>query len=199
MRFYKLVSILLHPIVIPTIATILYFSVVPIHIPIKQQYLLLSIIFITTYITPLILLVFLKAIGYIKSFHIHTIKERKIPLFFMIGLFFILGKVFYKIPFIRDFSYLFFGSCIGLIIVYLLFFIKIKASLHLLSMGSMIGGLLLIQRIYTITIVPTISILILFSGIVASSRLYLKAHTEKEVYLGFFLGVISQFITYFIL
>lgn len=199
MRFHKLISTLLHPIVIPTIATILYFIITPSTIPKKQQYVLLSVIFMATYIIPLILLVFLKAIGYIESFRVHTIKERKIPLFFMIGLFFILGKVFFTIPFVRDFSTLFFGTCIGMIIIYLLFFIQIKASLHLLSMGSMIGAFLLIQWMYTITTLPIISILFLLSGILASSRLYVKAHTPKEIYLGFFIGIAGQFIAYFIL
>lgn len=180
----------------PTIGVLLYFILSPTTINRGHQYALLGVVFVATYIIPVLLLVFLKAIGYIKSFQVKTIEERKIPLFFMISLFFILGKTFFKISIARDISYLFYGTSLALTIVYFVFFTKIKTSLHVLSMGSAVGYFLVFQQIYGISVLPIIVVFIILSGMLASSRLHLKAHVPKEVYLGFFVGFISQFIAY---
>ena len=94
MRWQKFISTLLHPIVIPTIGIILYFILTPINLSRHQQYTILAVVFITTYIIPIFLLILLKNIGSIKSYQVHGIKERKIPMFFMMTLFYMLGKFF---------------------------------------------------------------------------------------------------------
>jgi len=40
-------------------------------------------------------------------------------------------------------------------------------------------------------------LLFLLSGLIASARLHLKAHTEKEVYIGFFIGFISPIVLFY--
>lgn len=199
MRWHKFISTILHPIVMPTIGILLYFIFSPINLSRQQQLTILSIVFITTYIVPLLLLVFLKAIGYIKSYQVFSIKERKVPLFFMIALLFFLAELFQRLNIVKDLSYLFYGIVLGLTITYFLFFTRLKSSLHLLSMGGAVGYFLIFQEIHGINILPIIIIFIILSGLLATSRLYLKAHTPKEVYTGFFLGFTSQFIVYFLL
>ncbi|CAM1346059.1 conserved membrane hypothetical protein [Tenacibaculum crassostreae] len=199
MRWHKFISTILHPIVMPTIGIILYFIISPITLASRQQYTILAVVFIATYLIPLLLLVFLKSIGYIKSFRVYSINERKFPMFFMMLLFLFLGKIFASMTVIKDLSYLFYGTVLGLSAIYLLFPFKIKGSLHLLSMGVAIGYFLLFQQMQSINILPLIITFILLSGLLASSRLYLKAHTVSEVYIGFFIGLLSPFIAYYIL
>lgn len=199
MRWHKFISSILHPIVMPTIGILLYFIFSPTQLTQKQQLTVLSIVFIATYIIPLLLLVFLKAVGYINSFQVFSIKERKVPLFFMITLLFFLAELFRKLSIVRDLSYLFYGIVLGLIITYMLFFTNLKSSLHLLSMGGAVGYFLIFQEIHDINTLPIVITFIILSGILATSRLYLKAHTPKEVYTGFFLGFCTQFIVYFAL
>lgn len=199
MRWHKFISVILHPIVIPTLGVLLYFMLVPISIHKEQKLAILSIVFIATYIIPLFMLVFLKAIGQIESYQVSTIKERKVPLFFMVTLFFVLGKNFQETVITRDLSYLFYGTTLALIFVYFIFLFKLKTSLHLLSMGSAVGFFLVFQQLYGFSILLIIAIWLLLSGILGTSRLYLKAHTHKEVYLGFFVGLISQFLVYWVL
>lgn len=199
MRWHKFISTILHPIVIPTIGILLYFIFTPINLNKQQQLTILGIVFVSTYIVPLLLLVFLKAIGYIKSYQVFSIKERKVPLFFMIALLFFLAELFQKLNIVKDLSYLFYGIVLGLTITYFLFFTRLKSSLHLLSLGGTVGYFVIFQEIHSINILPVIIVFIILSGLLATSRLYLKAHTPKEVYTGFFLGFISQFIVYFLL
>jgi len=199
MRWYKFISTILHPIVMPTIGILLYFIFSPITLNKQQQLTVLSVVFIATYLIPLLLLVFLRSIGYIKSFRVHTINERKLPVFLMMTLFMFLGKLFANMSIVKDLSYLFYGTVFGLGLIYMLFPFKIKGSLHLLSIGIAIGYFLLFQQLQGIYILPVIISLILLSGLLASSRLQLRAHTVKEVYIGFFIGLFSPFLAYFIL
>ncbi len=199
MRWHKFISTILHPIVMPTIGIILYFILTPVNLSRQQQYTILAVVFVATYIIPILLLVLLKYIGYIKSYQVHGIKERKIPIFFMMTLLFMLGKFFLGITHIRDLSFLFFGVVFGLGFIYILFVTKTKASLHLLSMGAATGYFLLFQQIHNLYILPIIITFIFLSGLLASSRLHLKAHSAKEVYLGFFIGLMSPFLAFYLL
>ncbi len=197
MKFQKSISILLHPIVIPTIGSLLYFLLIPHRIHKSQQFIVLGVIFIATYLTPLLVLLVLKSIKTIHSFELSTIKERKIPLFLMVLLFLFLGGKLSEISILRDFGILFSGASYALIVVYFLFILRIKTSLHLLSMGMILGFFLVLAILYSISLLPLIILFILLSGILASVRLILKAHTPKEVYLGFFLGITSQFLAFY--
>lgn len=199
MRWHKFISTILHPIIMPTIGILLYFFFSPIGLNKQQQYTILAIVFVATYLIPMLLLVFLKSIGYIKSFRVHSINERKFPIFFMMTLFLILGKMFASMSIVKEISYLFYGTVFGLGFIYLLFPFKIKGSLHLLSIGVAVGYFLLFQQIQAVYVLPVIISFIFLAGLLASSRLHLKAHTVKEVYLGFFIGLIAPFIAYYAL
>lgn len=156
-------------------------------------------VFVSTYFIPLLVLILLKALNQIQSYQVKTIKERKLPMALMIVLFYVLGNSLFNIAQIRDIGLLFYATSFGLIAVYILFIFKLKTSLHLLSMGISIGFFLLMSWSYGISLLPLILILILLSGLLASARLYLKAHTPREVYLGFFIGLICPFITNYFL
>ena len=199
MKFQKLISVLLHPIVLPTIGVLLYFLMVPHTIKSEQRFFIIGFVFTTTYLIPLGILIILKGLKLIHSFKLHTIKERKIPLFLMILFFTVLGNVLLSTVVFRDFGMLFYGTSFGLILVYLFSIFNIKVSLHLLSMGSIVGFFIIMGMEYMTPLTHILLILILFSGLLASSRLHLKAHTPKEVYLGFFFGMITQTAVYYLL
>lgn len=199
MNWQKYISTLLHPVVMPTIGILSFFLITPNRISIRQQTYLLTILFLATYVLPMLLLVFLKLIGKIKSFEVRSIEERKIPLFIMISVFLALGRFFNSLTIVRELTYLCFGTLLGLIIVYFIFFTKTKTSLHLLSMGSAIGFFIVLQLLYNVSLLPLIVIFIILSGLLATARLDLKAHTPKEVYLGFILGILSQLTIYYFL
>ena len=196
MKFHKLISVILHPIVIPTIGVILFLLITPNEIKKERQYLLISIVFFSTYVVPLISLIILKSLGIIKSFQVKSINERKIPLFIMLILFYILGKFLINIYDFRALGILFYGTNISLAFVYLLFSFRIKSSLHIMSLSSALGFFLIYGNINAISTLPISVIIIILTGVLASSRLHLKAHNTKEIYLGFFIGLIGQFIAY---
>lgn len=199
MRWHKFLSTILHPIVMPTVGILLYFFLSPFTISFPEQLYFLTFVFSLTYVIPIIILITLKLTRKISSIDLPSIKERKVPLFIMMCLFLFLARYFSNFRNVQDLSYLFYGTLLGLIGIYLIFALGIKTSIHLLSMGSAVGYFIVFQLIYNISVTPLILILILLSGLLASSRLYLKAHTPKEVYLGFLLGIGTQLISYSIL
>jgi len=199
MRFHKIISTILHPIVIPTLGVLLYFIFVPNTILRKQQLLILVLVFGVTYIVPILSLILLKALNFIEDFQVKTIKERRFPVIFMIFLFYLLGNILGKSSVLEDLEFLFYGTSLSLSCIYLLFSFKLKSSLHLVSMGNAVCFFLIISNLYSLSILPIIMILILLSGLLASSRLYLKAHSPKELFLGFSIGIISQLVIFFYL
>lgn len=197
MKWQKIISTILHPIVLPTIGLLLYLLLIDVNINRQQQLIIFSIIFVATYIIPLLLLLFLKGFGVITSFQLSTIKERKIPLFLMTALFFSLGKMFMALPLVRELGLLFYGTTISLILVYFLFLFKIKSSLHILSLASTISFFLLIDLFnHRIVLFSLISVLFVLTGILAKARLDLKAHTAQEVYIGFCIGFLGPLISF---
>lgn len=199
MGFYKFISVILHPIVVPTISVMLYFLLIPNTFISEQKLNILSLIFIATYLIPLLVLVVFKKLKIIETYHPESLHERKLPLALMVTLFYILGNTLNNIINLRDVSALFYATSIGLFIVYILFYFKIKASMHLFSIGILIGFFMILSNRYTQSFIIAISILFLIAGLLGSARLYLKAHNTKEIYIGFFTGILSSITMYFFL
>lgn len=196
MKFHKFISTILHPIVLPTLGVFLYFVFVSQSFEKRLQLIVLGLVFALTYVVPVLLLLFLRNFGFIKDFQVSTIKERRFPVIFMIFLLYFLGNTIIQIPTIRNLGILFYGTSLSLTCIYVLFSVKLKSSLHLVSMGNMIGFFLIMTNINSLSMLPIIILLILLSGILASSRLYLKAHTPIELLIGFSLGIVCQFILF---
>lgn len=199
MRFHKIISTILHPIVIPTVGVMLYFIYISNNFEINLKFSVLSVVFIVTYLIPLFILIVLKRFRIIKSYQTETIKERKLPVALMILLFYALGNRINHLNNLEDLAALFYASSVGLFIIYILFFFKIKASIHLLSLGISIGYFMILSWNYSQSFILIIAILILLSGILGSARLHLKAHKNHEIYIGFFLGICSPIVLSLIL
>ncbi|UAM99985.1 hypothetical protein K8354_00145 [Polaribacter litorisediminis] len=174
----------------------LYFLLVPNTIVSSQKLTILSLIFTITYLIPLLILILFKKLKIIKNYQTNSIKERKLPMALMIVLFYLLGNT---ISNIGNLSHLFYATSLGLLLIYILFFFNIKASVHLLSLGLFISFFMVISILYAQSYILLITIIFLLSGILASARLNLKAHTTKEIYIGFFIGIMAPFLVYAIL
>lgn len=199
MKIPQFISALLHPIVIPTVGLMLYFLVSPTNFESTQKLGVLSLVFIVTYLIPLLILVLFKKLKLIDSYKTETIHDRKLPVAIMLVVFYLLGNTLHHIQNFNEISLLFYATSLGLVIVYILFHFQIKASIHLLSFGIFIGFFMVLSSIHNQSYILIIILNLLISGIVASARLYLNAHKPKEIYIGFFIGVVAPIITYCIL
>ncbi len=194
--FYKIISFVFHPIFFSTLGTLLYFIISPQYIPDKYKKIIIAVIFISTCVLPLFLLIILKKLKLIQSFKLKTIEERKFPILFLIILTFMLGKMLLSTKIVSILGLSFYGGSIAFIIIFLLFSFNIKTSLHTLGIGSLIGLIMVMSIEYQINLTLLTTILTIAFGFIATSRLKLNAHQPKEVYLGVFLGIITQFLSY---
>ena len=196
MFFFKLISYLFHPLLFSFIGSFLYLILTPKHIIKKQEYIILIIIFMSTYVLPVFVLALLKRMNMIQSYKLDTIEERKFPIIFFIILSFMVGNLLINIQIVDLLAYSFYGIAISLSLTYLFFYAKIKTSLHMIGIGGILSFIIIMSFEYKLNYNLIIAVLFLLSGLIAVSRLALKAHKPKEVYIGFLVGMISQLISY---
>lgn len=195
-RFSKIISHTLHPIVFPIIGVFLYFIFIPRYISSSTKRTLLISIFISTYILPIVFMYLIKRLKFIDSYYLKTIEERKFPLLFFTILSYLLGILLYRIHIVPGLALFFFGVTLTLLIAYLLTFVNFKISLHTMGIGGLIGFLGLLSYTYEVNLIGVIAFFFVIAGYIASSRLKLEAHEEKEVYFGFIVGLAMQLIVY---
>jgi hypothetical protein len=196
MRFFlTTISFLFHPIFIPIGGTIAYFLITPKHTPIEVQAGTVLPIFILTVIIPIVTYLILKNIGVVRTISMATTTERRYPVaIYIVLLLMILYKV---IPnnFILELYFYFIGLAGALFTCLVLLFFNIKASLHLVGVGGLLMYLIILSVHFEMNIIIAISLFIGITGLVASSRLYLKAHTKPELLIGLCIGLLSQLLT----
>ncbi len=193
--FQKVISYIFHPLFIPIAGTFAYFLITPKYSPLELQSGNILPIFILTVIIPIITFLILKNIGYINSIQLPTIQERKYPLYIYLALLFMV--VYKVIPnnYIVELYFYFVGLIAATLATLILLLFKIKSSMHLLGMGSLLMFLINLSIHFEINITLALSLCIFAIGLVATSRLYLKAHTKAEIFIGFCIGLISQLLT----
>ena len=196
MFFYKFISYLLHPLLFSFLGTFLYLYLSPEHMVKQQEYIILLIVFVSTYIIPILLLTLLKKVNLITDYHLRTIEERKFPILFFIILSFLIGRTLLNIRIVDLLAFSFFGIAFGLSLTYLFFALKIKSSLHMLGIGGIIGFVMIMSYEYQLNFNALLAGLILVAGLIGVARLSLKEHTPAEVYIGFLVGVTSQWLSY---
>ena len=195
-KISKFISYFFHPINYPVVGSLIYFLLVPKYMYKPQEYLILTVIFIATYIIPVAILLVMKNFGMIQSLHLKGIEERKFPTVLLIAISIIMGNWLLKSSVVDLLSLLFYGYALAMVFVYIGLYRDIKISLHTLANSGLLGFVICFSLHFQLNVIAVISALIVISGLVGSSRLQLKSHSVKEVLLGYVVGLGSQFIVY---
>lgn len=120
------------------------------------------------------------------------ISQRKIPLLLQIMLFAVLIKKSVTIDRFSSLYFFFVGGLLSTIFAFLLLYFKLKASIHMIGISSLtifIIGLSIHNQVNTVN---TVTFFVFMNGLVASSRFVMKAHSNKELLVGFLCGLIPQ-------
>lgn len=193
--FFKVVSYTFHPLFVPIAGTMAYFMITPKYSSLELQSGNILPIFILTVIIPIISYLILKNIGLVSSIFMPTVRERRYPLYIHILL---LSMILYKVipnNYTVELYYFFLGLIASAIASLFLLFFRFKSSMHLMGLGSLFMFLISLSIHFEINITLVLSLLTLLMGLVATSRLYLRAHTKAELLIGLFIGLISQLLT----
>ncbi len=192
----RFISYVFHPLFIPIGGTVAYFLVTPKFNSLELQSGNILPIFILTVIIPIIFYFILRNMGLIKTIFADTLAERKYPLYLSMLIYLMILYKVIPLNYINELYYFFVGLLIGSFATLIMLFFKVKSSIHMLGMGSILAYLIGLSIHFEINITIAISLLTLFCGLVATSRLFMKAHTPTELILGFMLGSCAQLFTY---
>lgn len=194
--FFKLGSILFHPLLMPLLGSAIYFYLTPRFIEnelITSHLLAIGIITITI---PIVVFFLLKTLGQVESIYLRTAPERKYPLMIQCILLLLVIKLVFN-PFLNpEIYYFFIGILFTTMTALITVFFKIKVSLHQAGVAGILFFLIGLSAHFKINLLPLISFFLFVNGWVASSRLQAEAHTNSELGVGFFIGAFPQFILY---
>jgi membrane-associated phospholipid phosphatase len=197
--FAQFISYLLHPLMLPTLAFGLILFITPIGLlPVPEKYSLklLLVISMLTLLMPLCLILIFYTTGVFKSLTMEGREERLMP-FLLITIFYSgvtyllgFGNGFDRLPIL---SIVVGGIALSIALVTLItYFWKISA--HSTGMGGVLGVLIAIYLKYAeLSLFTPILVSFILLGMLMSARLYLKAHTPVQVWLGSLLGLVINF------
>lgn len=201
----NLISIICHPVFMPVVmAFVLYkintssFS----NISDQKMYQWLGILALNTIFFPLVTVFLLKRLNFIESITLKTSKDRIIPLIATMIFYFWAYMVFknFKPPTIAPqiLKIFLLGNFWGIICVFMVNIFK-KVSMHAAAAGSMMGILVVVMIISRVNIFVALMVAIVVAGIIGTSRLVLRAHTQGEIGIGYVIGIVSHLAAYYYL
>lgn len=188
----KSISYVLHPLIMPLLGVLFYFSKTPRFIP---EPIIQAKVFSTVLLTvllPILVYYLLKTLNKVETIYLKSTHERKLPLLinsFIISL--VITRVF-TFNEIQELYYFFIGVLLSTLICLILAVFKIKASIHMLAASGFFMFALGLSIHFKININGTIALMTILLGAIATSRLHLKAHTYPELFIGSLTGCIPQ-------
>lgn len=210
------ISVLLHPVFMPLICCVLLYATMPgLFADIKPKILSgwFGMIIINTVIFPILLMLLLKGLGFIKSIYLKDVKERVIPLIGIMVFYFWAYWVVKNVgvpsapdaawvtktvegPRVPELAHiLLLGNFWGLIVVFLVT-IFFKISMHTSAAGSLLG--------FVFVMILVSKSLLLFPLLLAAgaaiaigwARYSLGAHSSRQLWMGYAVGIAAQFGAY---
>jgi hypothetical protein len=196
----KLVSVVFHPLFIPVYIAWFLIQVVQVF-PAAQPFdrTLLLLRFVVMYsVFPLVTILLLRGLGFIKNIYLRTQKERIIP-YVACGLYYFwMWYVLRNQPqtpkqLVLFTLAIFVASSAGLMLNS-----YFKISMHALAAGVAVAFMVLMGFLSFTDYGFYISLTLLAAGIVCTARLVNNDHNPFEVYAGLVVGILSQLVVYWI-
>ncbi|MBT8244950.1 MAG: hypothetical protein HKP48_02630 [Winogradskyella sp.] len=188
----KSISYVLHPLIMPLLGVLFYFSKTPRFIPEPVSQAKIFSTVLLTIILPVLVYYLLKTLNKVDSIYLKSTNERKLPLlinFFIISL--MITRVF-PLNEIEELYYFFIGILASTLLCFILAIFKIKASIHMLAASGFFMFAVALSIHFQININGTIALMMILLGAIATSRLHLKAHTYPELLIGSLTGLLPQ-------
>lgn len=165
-----------------------YFSLI---IPMEGKIRILLLIFIVTFIFPVMVILFFRSTNVIRSLYQLSRQERKFPYITTIAFYLMAYYLLKNVQISPIFHYFTFGAAVLSMTVFAInFFWKISA--HMIAIGGITGMLLGLAFTGIVGNPYLVVIAVFIAGIVGFARLQLNANTHAQVYSGFVLGVLGM-------
>lgn len=186
-------SYVFHPLFVSLYAGIFFFFVTKGFYYPHEIYLTLIQIAILTVFLPLSMYYLLKSLGLIKTgIMLNETRERRLPLAFQAMFFLVLTQHSFSTIVVPELYFFYTGALISTFLALVLSVFHFKASIHMIAITGLTFFITGMSIHYGIQFLFLIAFSIIMIGCVASSRLYMNAHSVKEIFIGIFLGGLPQ-------
>jgi len=193
----NILSYLFHPLAIPTWMALFLLLTNPFSFAGMPAAVVIAIVFINTFMFPVIAILMMRKLGFIDSLSMPDNKQRIIPLVATI--------VFYVWAYLAmrktNFPYMMMIFMMGaLVSLFISFVINVfyKLSLHMVGISGALMAVMMMLFFSQSDVSYFFLIMIILTGAIASARLYLESHTLQEVYAGFIIGIFGQMLGLFL-
>ncbi|MFB3385903.1 hypothetical protein [Flavobacterium sp. LAR06] len=191
-KILPLFSYILHPIFISMYATLFYLFCKGDIFTNQEKYYVLFQILIITILVPVLFFLLLRSTGHVSSVMVPETSQRRIPLVLQCFLYILLVKRSIVIARYPELHFFFLGALFSTILALVCSLFKIKASLHMMAISGLTIFVIGLNMHLQMQNPYWGAFLIFMTGVVASSRLEMEAHTPKELMIGLVLGVLPQ-------
>lgn len=195
-RFSQFLSVVLHPVLMPSYALLIIFQLntyIAYTTPRQVKTALYIVILFNTLIMPVVISYLLITRGYIRSFEMQKRQERIIPFFSNLALMMVAYFMIRQIVVPKIFYLLLLGAA-GSVVIAIIINLKWKISIHMIGIGGIVGMLCGMSTFLLADLRIPILISMLVSGLLGTARLSLNAHHPMEIYAGFLVGFLSEFL-----
>jgi hypothetical protein len=186
------ISYIFHPLLIPTyilLALLNFNDFISHSVPFSYRLILSGVVFLTTFIFPLILTWLLYRLELVSSFFLFR-KEERIYSILAISIFYYVTYSLLKgIHISTIFSFYMLGATLLAILSLVVNFYR-KISLHMIAAGSFTGLFLGLSLNFGINFNAEVFTSIILAGIIGYARLKSNTHKPAEIYSGFAMGAI---------
>lgn len=196
MRFAQFISIFGHPLFMPVYAVLLIFEFNPyinFQMPKSVQLIVLIILSIFTILLPFLTAIVLHRLGVVKSIYMKTAEERKWP-FLLSVLWYYLGfELLTNISLPTSLFLLMIGAITVVLIAHFIT-LRWKISVHMLGIGGVIGAMIGLSQRFQFNHFYIIIVLFFVAGLIGYARLKTNSHNYRQVYAGFVIGIMVEWI-----
>lgn len=201
-RFWTFISYLFHPALMPTLGTFIVlwndpYLFIPLESAVEPWIIVLSVVFICTYILPLILSFSLLKMGRISSITHPSENDRRLLLGFTSLCFILAYYSFHNFPASAQSLKIFMLGINISIITALITGLFTKVSFHSVGVGGLLGtviGLMQYTKEYMFPLLACVFALVILTAL---ARYKLKAHEAFEIYVGLIIGIATQALVFF--
>ena len=191
-KILPIFSYILHPLFISVYAVLIFFYFGNNYSEYFQIYgIIIQIVIITIFI-PITFYYLLLSLKKVDSVMLEQTSQRKIPLLIHAVLLTILIRKSIPVDDFTELYFFFLGSLVSTILALIMVYFNYKVSLHMIGVTALTVFTMGISWHFQVRMITVIIILLLCSGLVGSSRLVMKAHSQKELVLGSLIGSIPQ-------
>lgn len=186
----KLLSVLLHPVLMPLLTIALAMQVDPplvYFVPPASRWIMLAMLAVMTVVLPVTSAFLLVRAGVVDDIWMNSRQERIAPYVLTLIHFGLAYYLFRQAPIHPALRCIFFGIVLATALALVVTFFW-KISSHMVGIGGLAGSLTALSTLHGIPMLPLIVGVIVIGGILGTARLLASDHSQAQVICGSLLG-----------